>query len=303
MTSKSMGKIKMITDKKLKQAMIVQPNSLVSASYQMSLNAKRIVVSFLSQLESEEKTDMYLSLTNFNKTFGTNLNTRELRAAAKELDGKKIKLASEYTDPSGSSWCKGDAITLVDAAVYRDGEIHVGFNMRLMPILVGMTENFTKYMLRDSVQLKSVYAVRLYELFKQYQKIGSRTMTIEELREMFNLQNKYKVTADFRKRVIDKPLQEINENTTLNVSLELVKYGRKTTGFKFSFRDTAAEKYEKVGQKIEKALRSNKKVCIGGFSFSAFAGHKPNLKVVGQYGERNFKRLLEENNFEWEIVR
>ena len=69
-------------------------------------------------------------------------------------------------------------------------------------------------------KLQSFYAIRYYEMALSYRgfigKEGNTEdewffeKTIDELRELFVLQEKYKVTSMFRINVIDNPVAELN---------------------------------------------------------------------------------------------
>lgn len=83
--------------------------------------------------------------------------------------------------------------------------------------------------------LNSVYSVRLYELVVQW-KTAKKTplFELEILRGQLGLGvNDYKQMNDFKKRVLELAVNEINEKTDLKVSYEQEKKGRKIIGFKF----------------------------------------------------------------------
>jgi plasmid replication initiation protein len=62
------------------------------------------------------------------------------------------------------------------------------------------------------------------------------------LKEKFELEDKYPIVADFRKRVIDPAIEEINLHSDMNISYTQVKSGRIVTGFKFSFSSKSSKK-------------------------------------------------------------
>ena len=57
------------------------------------------------------------------------------------------------------------------------------FSPVLEPYLLNLKETYTKYRLGYVIHFKSEYSFRLYEIMKQYEKIGERTVPIEELKE------------------------------------------------------------------------------------------------------------------------
>jgi len=83
--------------------------------------------------------------------------------------------------------------------------------------------------------LKSRYAIILYELVKDYEKVQVPEMTIEEFRKLFNVENKYPKMPDLKRWVLEPAVNEINnsENVDFLVSYELKKEGKAYTSIKF----------------------------------------------------------------------
>lgn len=110
----------------------------------------------------------------------------------------------------------------------------------------GAVDFFTQYLLSNTVKFKSVYSVRLYELIVQWKNAEPRKMPVfevDKLRGQLGVDtSQYQVMADFKKRVLDKAIAEINEHSDLIVSYEQVKKGRVIIGFRFKITVKQAEK-------------------------------------------------------------
>lgn len=110
----------------------------------------------------------------------------------------------------------------------------------------GAVDFFTQYLLSNTVKFKSVYSVRLYELIVQWKNAEPRKMPVfevDKLRGQLGIDtSQYQVMADFKKRVLDKAIAEINEHSDLIVSYEQVKKGRVIIGFRFKITVKQAEK-------------------------------------------------------------
>lgn len=80
---------------------------------------------------------------------------------------------------------------------------------------------FTKYRLLSTISLKSVYAMRLYEM------VSNRTerqyYSLEELKDMFLLKNRYKVFTAFVKYVIEPAKAELDKTCDYTFRYE-IKY-------------------------------------------------------------------------------
>lgn len=68
----------------------------------------------------------------------------------------------------------------------------------------------------------------------QFHKLGQRECTLEQLREMLDLRDKYPSVKDLRRWVLEPALKELNAGTDLNVTMEVKRQGRKVVGYLFT---------------------------------------------------------------------
>ncbi len=108
--------------------------------------------------------------------------------------------------------------------------------------------------------LKSKYAIILYELVKDYEKVEIPEMTIDDFRKLFNIENKYKGRIDHVKEYVLEPaIRELNENENVDflVSYELKKTGKVYTHIKFHVKPKPAK--VKLEQQAKKVLEAEVK--------------------------------------------
>ncbi|MBF0344336.1 MAG: replication initiation protein, partial [Nitrospirae bacterium] len=120
---------------------------------------------------------------------------------------------------------------------YYDGEgyVELCFDPKLKPYLLGLKERFLSYKLRNIVQLKSAYSIRIYEILKQYQKIGTRRIDIHYLKGLLGLSvNDYVLYADLKKRVIVPAMDELLQKTDIIFTFKEIKEGKKVTDLEFT---------------------------------------------------------------------
>jgi plasmid replication initiation protein len=125
----------------------------------------------------------------------------------------------------------------------------------MIPWLLDLADKpFTKLPFEQIWALRSGYALRLFELLLQYQntKTHERTLSIEELRNYLGVaDDKYRDSIEnFRRRVVESSIRDINEKTAYKVECEKVKEGRRITGFKFKLHLPAEIKKEKRAKQI-----------------------------------------------------
>lgn len=111
---------------------------------------------------------------------------------------------------------------------YREntGEIEVEINQYLWNIFAELSNGYKRYQLHTAMSFTSTYATRLYQMLKGNTK--PITYKIEQLKEMFVLENKYKLAKDFIKYVIKSGIDEINEKSEIDVKYtpETLKTGK-----------------------------------------------------------------------------
>ena len=108
----------------------------------------------------------------------------------------------------------------------------------------GAEEFFTQYLLSQTAVLDSVYSVRLYELLTQWR--SAKQTPLFEL-DVFQGQmglgdDEYIRMGNFKARVLDLAVDQINEKTDLQVSYEQHKRGRFIIGFSFKVRENPKTK-------------------------------------------------------------
>lgn len=224
-----------------KNALIVKSNALIETSFRLTSAEQRILLACISQIRRDEAlTDqiMYsVSAQEISELCGSNLNTayRDLKAAALKLKRREVRITQEA---NGKGRLKETLIAnWVQSIKYSDGEgvVSLRFNHDILPYLTEISGCYTKYKLENVVRMSSTYGARFYELLIQWGDFGRREISIEWLRKALQLEEKYKQMCDFKKRVLDPAIKDINKNSDLSVKYFQRKTGRKVTHLIFKF--------------------------------------------------------------------
>lgn len=221
---------------------VTQSNRLIESSHTLTLNEKRLILAAASLIDPRKPLpkDGYLTIRAdaFAQVFGLDVNHAyaALDDAANRLFERDIRRYSKGKVVERMRW--------VFHVKYREGQgcVELGFSPTVIPHLTMLNREFTSYQLKQIGNLSSFYAVRLYELMSQFLKLGQRECTLDQLRQMFDLGEKYQNVKDMRKRVLGPALSELNSGTDLFVVAEPKRHGRKIIGFTFSIskREKAA---------------------------------------------------------------
>lgn len=231
----------------LSKRKVVEHNSLITSIAKMDktpLKMFELAVSCIDTEEPPKDHTVYLSkaeLFAFFKVDDSNKHTR-FKQAVENMQKQaffKIKEKKEH----GFEFENIVPIPYVKWTDYHD-EVTIRFSPEIMPYLINLKQNFTQHALSDLAELNSKYSIILYRWlsmnYNQYEhysyKGGRREEQVEayrnpsismrELREMTDTVNEYKLFTNFSKKVLDKPLEEINDRTSFNIAYEKVKKGR-----------------------------------------------------------------------------
>ena len=196
----------------------------------MSLQELRFFSIYLSKINPKDIDSRIVrfSLEDFRLIMELGrLNIDYLKNITNNLLGKVINIPSSdggYEAFQVFKHCK----------VFRENEawyIEIDAHDQALPLMFEFKEKYFSYKLWNALKLKSSNQLRIYEILKQYERIGYRILTVEKLREMIGIDKKqYKVYKDFRKYVLDVCQKAIEENTDIKFTYE--PYGKKGKGGK-----------------------------------------------------------------------
>lgn len=228
-----------------KNTLIVKSNALIESSYRLTTNEQRLILSCIAQIRRDEPvTDqkMYsISASEFSRICGIDPKTayRELQSAALKLKRREVRITQE---PNGKGRRKKTLIAgWVQTIEYTEGEgaVELRFNHDILPYLSQLNECFTQYKLQSIVRMSSSYGARIYEMLIQWKSKGKKEISIENLRKRLQLEKQYLPMCNFKARVLDPAIKDINKNSDLWVTWTQKKTGRKVTDliFQFGFKD------------------------------------------------------------------
>ncbi len=236
------------TQSKRKSELVTQANALVEASYKLTLEEKRLIIGAITKINPKKEVPKSITITAeyYADTFDLDINSayQQLKDACNRLYERTIDLSSASRQKDGKVE-KDDMRWVYRRKLYErgQGKATIYFSPDLMPYLGELQKSFTSYKLESVKHLKRFYSIRLYELCMQYMDFGSRWITIESFREMFCLEDKYNKFAELRRNVIDPAINEINDNTDINITYNLEKKGNKVVKIWFNFSEKKQKQF------------------------------------------------------------
>jgi plasmid replication initiation protein len=215
----------------MKNNIVRKSNSLVEASYKLSVNQQKIVLLLASSIKpGDENFQPYqINIKEFAKLLGLkNKNFYgEIDALTSDLRNRELVLSSKQS-LLRISW-------LSSVEYFKGtGVIELCFDPKMKPYLLQLKERFTTYRLKEVIQLKSSFSIRIYELLKQYEKIGERIFLLETLKASLGIgPTEYSLYGDFKRRVLLVAQSEVAEKTDISFKFKEIKEGRKVVKIKF----------------------------------------------------------------------
>ncbi|KXY78289.1 replication initiation protein [Bacillus paranthracis] len=221
-------------DLQIKENNIVsKSNTLIEANSRLNLVEQKMLLCLASNIEPNDRDfkTYTFPIKQFHDLLGLNGSTKytELSKITKELLSKVIEIRA------GEELIQ---VSWLSSAIYNrnKGTIDMRFDPLLKPFLLELSSKFTSYRLANVVKLKSTYAIRIYELLKQYEDLKERTISLENLRYYLDAMDVYPNYANFKQRVLKPSQKELNQKTDISFEFEEIKLGRKVQKIRFIIR-------------------------------------------------------------------
>lgn len=244
--------------------MTYQLNPLVNAQKNFNVMETRLFYLGLQDINphltnkdkyfDEEFPDTLITPAQLKEIFGHGQYLKEVKKACRKLIGTSIEI--NYEDGF-------DLFTVFQHLKYKEKiGLHIKFNEDMRPFILDIYKGFKKYgftkiEMQQIFVLESAYAMRILELMLQYngKKKGGiikRKVEIEELRKRLSVPvDSYKRMKDFRKKVLDLPISEIERKTKYTITYETIKEGRKIVAIEFSCNCNAVQADDRYTETIE----------------------------------------------------
>ena len=243
---------------------VVKHNDLITSKFAFSLNEYRLILyatSKINPIDEEQSNSFEISIKDLSVMF--NIDIQHLYDEIK--NDIKNRLMKRLITIESNLYKDGyHSFVLVTDLHYDNGgaSLNVTFNQSSMPFLKDLKRNFTSYHIEQISHFKSTYSIRFYEwcAMKLKQNEGKPTqffLTIKELKERLEIEKKYPLYGDLKRRVIQKSFDEINTFSDLSIRYEEIKKGRSVHQLKIIVK---YKKWEKKEQQFEFPFNPSLKV-------------------------------------------
>lgn len=228
----------------MKNGLVVKDNALINASYNLELTEQRLIMlAIINARESGQgitaDSKLEIHASDYAKLFNVSIDAsyKALREAVNNLFNRQFSYIAEYkrTGKTGvvrSRWVS--RIFYVDDLAL----LEITFSPDVVPLVTRLEEHFTSYQAKQVAHLTSKYATRLYELLIAWREVGKvPQIEIGEFRNRLGLlDTEYTAMNNFKSRVLEPSIKQINEHTDITVTYEQHKKGRVISGFSFKLK-------------------------------------------------------------------
>lgn len=227
--------------------LVVKSNTLITASHRLGETEQRLILLAILQARKHcksvaelENKELIIHADDYAKTFGINRQMAYKALKQGVMGLFEAKWSYKYINKNGNKVVAYERFTQSAKYITGEGVVQFMFANAIIPMLVELECNFTSYEIEQVANLSSQYAMRLYEFFMQHldKKTGKGWLKIslDDLRFRLGiLPTEYASIDNFKRKVLELALKQINTNTSLKASYTQQKQGRKIVGFEFEF--------------------------------------------------------------------
>jgi Protein involved in initiation of plasmid replication len=208
----------------------------------MTLQELRFFSIYLSKINARDSSTRVVrfSLSDFQAIMelDSRIKIDYMKKVTDSLLCKVVNVPDERGGYTGFQLFKECKVSMDDK---NEWYIEIDAHDKALPLMFDFQARFFSYQLWNALRLRSSNQLRMYEILKQYEKIGSRVLGVDELKELLGIsQNEYALFKDFRVRVLDACQQALKESTDIKFTYE--PHGKKGKGGKILFLKFIIEK-------------------------------------------------------------
>jgi plasmid replication initiation protein len=209
----------------------IKTNPIINAKFDVTAVQMKVFLKVVASIDqSESDTPLIrISVKEFQNFIGGKAKNlyKYLGAELEKLGDKKIRYEDERT--------KLDANFFSSIEYFKkEGLFEFEFSQKIKPFLLQIKENFTVLDIRNLLYLDSIYAIRFYEFCKEYERFKGFEFYVDELKDRFEITNRYKNYFDFKLKVLQQARAELMRNSELYFDFEEIKLGKKVVKLKFT---------------------------------------------------------------------
>lgn len=210
-------------------------NTLINGRWDLTVQEARMLMGLIASLKGDGSGLYRIRAKELGQYM--NLKGESIYDTIKKT-AKKLQARTLFFESEDGSWVSAGWVASISYNK-SSSEVIYEFSRKIEPLLLDFSRGYIKAITSDLMPFRHTYSMRLYMLCKEWHEIYKgkpKIISIDELREMFQLQDKYKTARDFNNFVIQLSIEEINLYTNLSVKANPIKEGRSYKQIEFVIR-------------------------------------------------------------------
>lgn len=240
----------------MKKSIVKKSNDLNEAQYSFSIWETRVFIKLLSMIgmNDNEFKEYIIDIGDFIKEINVDKNKNSYKLIKKAAESllQKIVVIDRKLEDGTIERLKTPIVIGVKHNLDTHSYLKMSFHPDLKRDLLELKNKFLIYDAKNVLSLSTPFSIRIYELSKQYEKIGKRIMTVDEFRAFLKIEDKYPNHYHLRTKIIEPSISHINENTDINLTYSEIKRGRKVIKIQFDI----LSKEKAVVDEVYKTLKA-----------------------------------------------
>ena len=226
----------------IKSNHVKKSNILIQKSkFELAAQAQKALLYLIAQIKTsdDEFHPFQFQIDEFCQTCGIDLsngkNYQNLKNTLKSIADKYSLWVPISGEERLIRWVEEVAIN------QNSGIIRIKLNRELSEHLLNLSKNFTVYELSRVLAFKSKYSIRGYELICSVhyhpEETHVHTFTVDDLRDRLGVDansKSYLLFKNFKNRILNPVIFEINNVSEKTISVSEIKQGRKVVALEFT---------------------------------------------------------------------
>lgn len=237
-----------LIDEETPKLKVVKSNALIEAQYELSGKALKLVLIAISQIRKDQTQlfEQVFAVKDLVELLGTSESSAysELNRIAKDLMKKQVEVRNDET----GEW---ELYQWVTKAWCKKGHFGMRLSEDLSPYLIGLAGRYTLYELGAIIRMTSNYAIRLFELIKQWEGRGYRIFSLDpdltknepswenfpKLMGYDHRNGSYARFGNLKQRILLPAINQIETLTDIKkVSYKVIRFNRRAVAIKVTWQ-------------------------------------------------------------------
>ena len=211
---------------------VVHSDKITKGRSKLSLSEMKAFLATITTIDAKNDTD-FKEVTLTKKEFcgDTNLDFRTVKSVCKTL------LKQVYEIENNQVW-KAYPIYQMFEYDKKTDEVKFKFNDYMRPYLLELTQKFTKYQIKNIINMTSKYSIRTYQLLKDLRDVKRHIeFEIEDFCDKLEVPKSKRQWGNFQSDIMQTAIKEINELTDIRILgiFPERKKGKKVLSFSIKF--------------------------------------------------------------------